>query len=390
MFKKILKISVTAALLVSVSPVNAFATERVSNEFDYYRSDVINQELLQKGYSALDYARSSLPKTIDNITSQHIKELQNAEIVIMNFDEQGALSTAESSESGEATKRFVKEIRENVIDEQELQIESEGAAGNKGIVGETSLATSSNISIQSVLPNSPSAPPGADTGAFHRLKTPASNSTLNYSGAVADDVRLPGFAVANTDGEAGYLYTGIDQGEVGIGEVGFGTYSGSGGQGWFPLFHARATHTVTTQPGSVGNNAEYYYDYAKNYGTGNVTITGYKVYYKTTDSILTVTYQIGYNTIYVVKFNGYNSANKSVKRVTAIAMPSGTSGKFKNGYSSYANWGNYRFLTQNGSDIAYPGNVSGLVEHVWNHGGVIDYIKTIINNDDRDEQYRIY
>lgn len=252
------------------------------------------------------------------------------------------------------------------------------------------MATSSNISIQSVLPNSPSAPPGADTGAFHRLKTPASNSTLNYSGAVADDVTLPGFTVLNTDGEAGYLYTGIDEGEVGIGEVGFGTYNGSGGQGWFPLFHARAVHSVTTQPGTIGNNAEYYYDYAKNYGTGNATITGYKVYYKTTDSILTVTYQIGYNTIYVVKFNGYNSANKAVKRVTAIAMPSGTTGKFKNGYSSYANWGNYRFLTQNGSGTVYPGNVSGLVEHTWNHGGVIDYIKSVISTTDRDEQYRIY
>lgn len=118
MFKKIFKISVTAALLVSVSPISVFATERVSNEFDSYRSDAITQELIQQGYSALDSARSILPKTIDKITNQHIEDLQNAEIVIMNFDEQGSLSAAESSESGAATDRFVKETRENVSDAQ--------------------------------------------------------------------------------------------------------------------------------------------------------------------------------------------------------------------------------------------------------------------------------
>lgn len=388
MFKKILKISVTAALLVSVSPVSVFATERVSNEFDAYRSDAINQELIQHGYSALNAARSSLPNTIDEVTSQHIEQLKNAEIVIMNFNDLGSLASAESSESGDAINRFVKETRENDGDAQELQLEAEAITSKN--FGETSLATRSNVSIQSILGDTVPTPAGADTGAFHRLTTPTSTSSLNYTGGVADDVTLPGYSVTNADGESAYMYTGIDQNGVGIAEVGFGTYNGSKGQGWFPLFHARAAHSVITQPGTVGNDAEYYFDYTKNYGTGNRSITGYKVYYKTTDSTLTITYQLGYSTIYVVRFDGYNSANKAVKRVTAIAMPKGASGKFRNGFTSYANWGNYRFLKQNGSSFDYPGLISGLVENTWSHGGVIDYIKNVISDNDRDEQYRIY
>ncbi|MEK4355685.1 hypothetical protein NYE48_01215 [Paenibacillus sp. FSL M7-1455] len=137
-------------------------------------------------------------------------------------------------------------------------------------------------------------------------------------------------------------------------------------------------------------------DYTKNYGSGNKTINGYKVFYKLAekdedpDPILTITYQIGYSTLYVIQFPDYKASNKSVKRVTAIAMPKGTSGKFKNPFTSYANWGNYRFLTQNGASTVYPGNVSGLIENTWSHGGSIDYIKNVISSTDRDEQYKIY
>lgn len=299
---------------------------------------IFNQELLQQGYSGQNSARSSLSSTIDKVTNQHIEQLQNAEIVIMNFDELGTLASAESSESGEVTNRFVKETRENDSDTQELELEKGiGTLTSKSSFGETSLATNSNASIQSILSDTSPAPAGSDTGAFHRLVTPASTSALNYTGGVADDVTLPGFNFANTNGESAYMYTGIDQDGVGIAEVGFGTYNGSGGQGWFPLFHARAALVVTQQPGTVANDAEYYFDYTKNYGSGNKTITGYKVYYKTGDQYLTITYQLGYNTIYIVRFNGYDSNNKAVKRVTAIDMPKGTAGKFKNGFTSYAN-----------------------------------------------------
>lgn len=57
-------------------------------------------------------------------------------------------------------------------------------------------------------------------------------------------------------------------------------------------------------------------------------------------------------------------------------IPSTT--KFQVPYTSYANWGNYRFLTNNGTSTVYPGAVTGLVEASWNHGGIIDYIKPFI------------
>jgi hypothetical protein len=191
---------------------------------------------------------------------------------------------------------------------------------------------------------------------------------------------------ANSNSEAAYMYTGIDQSG--------GTYKGTQGTGWFALFHAKATHDITTP--STGNDlAEYYYDFAHTY-TGGQKITGYKVYYHTNDpvdpNILKVTYQIGFSTLYVVKFTGYTPFNKSVKRVTAIAMPGATPSttKFQVPYTSYANWGNYRFLTNNGTGTVYPAAVSGLVENTWNHGGTIDYIKTVYSSTDRDEQYKIY
>ncbi|MEI0736548.1 hypothetical protein VQ056_07290 [Paenibacillus sp. JTLBN-2024] len=371
-----------ATLLVSISPINVYADES-KIDFEQYRIEAINQELLLRGYSNLQ--SFGITHALDEETRNNVEDLKNAEIVFMKFDDSGQLSTAESSEKGNVINNFVKETRD---------VEYIFTVSNE--IASPSMATKSDVSIQSVLKDTIPTPAGADTGAFHRLKTPTSTRSLNFTGGVADDVTLPGYNFANTDGESAYLYTGIDNGETGIAEVGFGTYNGSKGKGWFPLFHARASHKVITQPGNEKDSEEYYFDYTKNYGSGNKTINGYKVFYKLAekdedpDPILTITYQIGYSTLYVIQFPDYKASNKSVKRVTAIAMPKGTSGKFKNPFTSYANWGNYRFLTQNGASTVYPGNVSGLIENTWSHGGSIDYIKNVISSTDRDEQYKIY
>lgn len=385
MLKNVLKASLVVVLVASLSPHAVLAGQSDPvDKFAKYRIEAINQELAQNGYSTLTDSRFSLLDAIDPATSENVEKLKDAEIVIMDINEFGKLSSAESSQEGDAIDRFAIEKRE--IDD------STESSPSLLQSNEAQSEAKSNLSLQSILGNTSPAPEGSKTGAFHRLTSPTSNSSINYSGAVADDVTLPNFNYANGNGEAAYLYTGIDQNGVGIAEIGFGTYNGSKGKGWFPLFHARAAHTINTQPGNEPNTTEYIYDYSKNYGAGDKTITGYKVFYKTTDATLTVTYQIGYSTIYVIKFGGYNSQNKAVKRVTAIAMPTdvGTTTKYKNKYNSYANWGNYRFLTQNGSNTVYPAAVSGLVEHTWSHGGTIDYIKNVISSTDRDEKYLFY
>jgi hypothetical protein len=385
LLKNVLKASLAVVLVASLSPHAVLAQQLDPvDKFEQYRIEAINQELAQHGYSMLTDSRFSLSDAIDPTTSENIQKLKDAEIVIMDINEFGKLSSAESSQDGDAIDRFAIEKRE--IDDSTESTPSLLQSN------ETQSEAKSNLSLQSILGNTSPAPEGYKTGAFHRLISPTSNSSINYSGAVADDVTLPNFKYANGDGEAAYLYTGIDQNGVGIAEIGFGTYNGTKGKGWFPLFHARAAHTINTQPGNEPNSTEYIYDYSKNYGSGDKTITGYKVFYKTTDATLTVTYQIGYNTIYVVKFSGYNSQNKAVKRVTAIAMSkdTGATTKYINKYNSYANWGNYRFLTQNGSGTVYPAAVSGIVEHTWSHGGTIDYIKNVISSTDRDEKYLFY
>ncbi|MNC46694.1 hypothetical protein D3C75_957220 [compost metagenome] len=68
-------------------------------------------------------------------------------------------------------------------------------------------------------------------------------------------------------------------------------------------------------------------------------------------------------------------------------MPLGLTTKYVNNFNSYANWGNYRFLTQNGASTVYPALVNGLTEHTWTHKGTIDYVKNVISSTDRDEKY---
>ncbi|QWU17207.1 hypothetical protein SAMN04487895_12515 [Paenibacillus sophorae] len=358
---------VSALIFMSAS---AYASPKTIDEFEKHRLEVVNQELTENNLSPVTDLNSELlqKEVNDEKTKDKVEKLKKAEIVLMTFDENGQLVEADSSEKGNVISRFGKDEKKG----KKTEIES------------------TDVNALSILPDSYPAPAGSTTGAFHRLISPASTTSLSYTGAVADDVTLPNYDVntATTYQEAAYLYSGIDQSGVGIAEVGFGTYKGTQGNGWFALFHARAAHDITT-PSTGDDYAEYYYDFANPY-SGGQTITGYKVYYHTYDSVLTITYQINYSTIYVVKFNGYNSLNKSVKRVTAIAMPSTTTGKFHVSYGSYANWGNYRWLTNDGTGTVYPGAVSGVSESTWSHGGAIDFIKTVYSGTDRDEQYKIY
>lgn len=366
---KLLLTGLLSSALIFLS-VPAYA-QQTPDEFEKYRVDAINQELSLNGLSPVTSSEAAIADTTDVKIKEKVDKLKKAEIVIMTMDENGKLVEADSSSDGDVIKRF-------------------GKAEKKIAIEKTKKL--SNVRMLSALPNTNPAPAGSNSGAFHRLLSPASTTSLSYTGAVADDVTLPNYNVTTADsfGEAAYMYTGIDQSGVGIAEVGFGTYKGTQGTGWFALFHARATHDITT-PSTGDDSTEYYYDFANTY-TGGQTITGYKVYYHTTDSVLTLTYQIGFSTLYVVKFTGYNSLNKAVKRVTAIAMPLNipSTTKFQVPYTSYANWGNYRFLTNNGTGTVYPGAVSGLVENSWNHGGTIDFIKTVYSSTDRDEQYKIY
>ncbi|MHA0856097.1 hypothetical protein [Paenibacillus sp. CMAA1364] len=343
--KKIATIGLVTSSLILLSVTSAFAAPTTVIEFDKYRLEAINQELISSNLPTItDINSTSLSKGLtDEKTKGNIYKLKKAEIVIMTFNDDGELVAADSSSQGDALHRFGK--------------------SDKAITERSQYVTKSEGVVQplSALPDSYPVPAGSTTGAFHRFTSPSSTTSLSYTGAVADDVTLPIYDTnrATTFGEAAYMYTGIDQNDVGIAEVGFGTYKGTQGNGWFALFHAKPTHDITTP--STGNDKDsYYYDFAHPY-TGGQTIAGYKVYYHTTDSVLTLTYQIGYSNLYVVKFNGYNSLNKKVKRVTAIAMPIGSSGKFQVPYGSYGKWGNYRWLTNNGTGTVYPSAVSGMI-----------------------------
>lgn len=147
--------------------------------------------------------------------------------------------------------------------------------------------------------------------------------------------------------------------------------------GWYPVFHAKATHTVQSGDNNGnGNTVEYYYDRAHRYDGGAV-INNYKVYYKYDEATLSVRFLIG-SQIYQINFPGTTSTGKSVKRLTTIAMNgvSDKNQKFRVPFKTYAVWNNMRFLYNNGTQTKYPNEISGLVTNTWNHGGTLDYVKS--------------
>ncbi|MDP9675291.1 hypothetical protein J2W97_001274 [Paenibacillus jamilae] len=373
---KVAKVALSVLLLsASIPSLMANAQENATpNNYDQYIKEAIEQEiLLDKGASSTAKGMSTLSnkefdKTLDNITEsssisqttkENIKKLENAEVVLLDFDSDGELINATSSDKGDIRSNF--ETREITTTESTYGTEPH-----------------ERISTQSYLGNQGNTA-GKETGAFHRLQTPASNTNKIYNGVVADSVVLPTYNITDAlkYSEAAYLYTGVD----GVAEVGFeGIASQFTPAGWYPMFHAKSNHTVDSgntngipQPSS----GKYYYDTTKKFYGGD-KINGYKVYYYSTDSTLTIREQINYSDIYVVRFNGLGSTGRSVKRLTAIAMGSATSttSPFHYGYTTPAIWNNMKFLTNNSSSSVYPSSVSGLSNDVWTHGGKIDYTKS--------------
>ncbi|MBZ6444436.1 MULTISPECIES: hypothetical protein [Paenibacillus] len=379
-------------LLMAVSipslAANAQGQEPSSNEFNQYIKDAIEQEIqlaapaAAKGISTLsnkdfDHSVDSLMEkgVLKQDTIQKIEKLQDAEVVILNIDETGDLVDATSSKQGDIKDQFEKKVTDATYKSDEL--------------GECKVSDH-KITLQSTLSNRGNTV-GKETGAFHRLQTPASNSSIVYNGVMADSITLPTYDIANADddNEAAYMYTGID----GVAEVGFeGLRSKTTPAGWYPVFHAKVLHTVNEGDDngySQPNSRDITYVYRSKRFDNGATINGYKVFYyagKSDEPTLTIREQINYSNIYVVKFNGLGTTGRSVKRVTAIAMNgvSNSATSFKHGFTS-AIWNNMRLLVNNSASAKYPQNVTNLNDDVWDHGGRIDY-----TNSNSVEKYSFY
>ncbi|OBZ08326.1 hypothetical protein A8L34_23695 [Bacillus sp. FJAT-27264] len=397
MFKKAKVTLLTAFLISAVAMPYSSAHAETSNndKFEAYIQEAINDELALhniQNFSFQSLNEKSFTNELDNkiedeTLKENIEKIKNADVTLLEFNGDGNLLSAESSKRGDISDEFIMETKAPV---EMNSFETEDQISK------------SLISVQAA----PSLPSGgiqlanntSGDGAFHRLATPASTATTSYTGSVADDIRFPGYdiATASSYGEAGYLYTGFD-GAGGYAEVGFGTASSTVGSyptAWFPLFHGNAKYgpIKDTGPGSSTNG--YWYDTSKPYTAGQ-TVTGYKAYYKTSDQKLTIHYLIGYSELYVVRYPDISTAGLKVKRLTTIGLPIQSpplpqTSIFHTGWTSEANWGNFRFLTNNGTSTAYPGEISGLSDQTCLHGSKIYFLKKVISSTDRDESYWIY
>lgn len=300
-------------------------------------------------------------------TKQKIEQLRNGEVFRLTIGADGALLEATSSKHGD--------IR--------AEIEKQPAAGRREAAVDSAFRTTPL--------GSQGSSSGRQTGAYHRLQTPASGSTI-YNGLVADSLTFPGYPIAEAynQGEAAYLYAGID----GIAEVGFaGIISQITPAGWYPVFHARVTHQL--ERGDDNGNlplaaSEYTYVHrSKRYRSGD-TVSGYKVYYYSTDKNLTIREQINYSDVYIVTFLGQPSTGRSVKRVTALAMnrSASASSSYHYSFTTPAVWRNMRFLINNSADVLYPDEIPGLADDVWLHGGRIEYLSNHAKDRSRIESYR--
>lgn len=418
-FKRILITATSIATILSVTPA-AFADESIpetspntalteavptgnkentENEFEAYIQEAIQDELALHNVPlnvrlslAADDSSNSLDSIQDPALKESISKLENAEVTIVNFDENGDLTSAENSKSGDITEGFVKVVDENI--EQDSSIQQQSLNDERSILAAPTLP-SGGIQLQNNV---------SGDGAFHRLTTPATTSSMSYTGAVADSITFPSYeiATATKNGEAGYLYTGFDGKKNGIAagfaEVGFGTASSSVGAyptAWFPLFHGVVANGAEKEKGPGSSNNGYWYDTTKPYTAGQ-TVSGYKVYYKTNEAYLKIRYLIGGSELYIVNFKNITDiTGMKVKRLTTIGMPItdppiSQSTPFSTGWTTEAKWGNYRFLTNNGMNTAYPGEISGLSDQTCLHGGKIYFLKNVISSTNRVESYWIY
>lgn len=421
-FKRILITATSIATILSVTPA-AFADESIpdtspntaltevvpaenkentENEFEAYIQEAIQDELALHNVPlnvrlslAADDSSNSLDSIQDPALKESISKLENAEVTIVNFDENGDLTSAENSKSGDITEGFVKVVDENI--EQDSSIQQQSLNDERSILAAPTLP-SGGIQLQNNV---------SGDGAFHRLTTPATSASMSYTGAVADSITFPSYQIATAakNGEAGYLYTGFDGKKNGIAagfaEVGFGTaYSsvGSYPTAWFPLFHGVVANGAEKEKGPGSSNNGYWYDTTKPYTAGQ-TVSGYKVYYKTNEDYLKIRYLIGGSELYIVNFKNITDiTGMKVKRLTTIGMPLPGPNEppipqttpFSTGWDTEAKWGNYRFLTNNGMNTAYPGEISGLSDQTCLHGGKIYFLKNVISSTNRVESYWIY
>ncbi|MDO3412363.1 hypothetical protein QWJ34_21545 [Saccharibacillus sp. CPCC 101409] len=426
--KKPLRSKVTFVVLsaaLSMIPAAGIASAQIPEEqtssvnaalFDQYRSDIVADELQASG-AKIPSSRASLlsPQSLESALEsqgvsediqERVEDLQSAEIVVLRFDEEGVLKEAVSSE--EPSKDIKEERFEEEISKQSAaapdtgqETESETSASASFEEGNSNLQTLNAISVNSILPNTNPAPAGSLTGAFHRITTPA---TGGYTGVVADTLTLPNYDIHNavnpTDSslksEAAYLYTGFDPASgSGLAEVGLSALeTKSTALGWYPGFHANVAHNVNEGDtnGQTPATDRHYYDVSNRFAGGS-TINGYKVYFKSDETNVTIRMVINWKQVYVVEFPGKSPANGlAVKRLTAIGMNGSTdrTKKFRIPYTSYAIWGNMKFLKNNGATAVYSEQVANLKEEVWAHGGQIDYVKTGGTTASREEKIRIY
>ncbi|MBU5444118.1 hypothetical protein [Paenibacillus sp. MSJ-34] len=356
-----LKMPVVLAALITVlsaatlTPIHASSPN--IDKFQKYRNNIIQDEI--------EYANNNLNVSTESQVNLYdrIKQLEKAEIVELNFGEDGLLLSAESSEVGDVSDRFVLET---------IEFNDDTRIPNEGFIG-----------TQAVIPNPSTPPHGAESGAFHRIQTPASTSLTNsYTGVVADSITLPKYDVAKaldtSPTEAAYLYTGIDPS---IAEVGMTTTRQNGlnmAAGWYPFINAKPSHKIENGDDNGQNGKKnYYYDSKRRYDGGAV-INSFKVYYKYDESYLSVRYLLGTSLIYQVNFTTTSPQKLSIKRLTTIAMNNVTDKdkKFRVPFETYAVWNNMRFLYNNGTQTKYPSEVNGLKTETWNHGGTLDYIKS--------------
>ncbi|WP_141136793.1 hypothetical protein [Paenibacillus herberti] len=231
-----------------------------------------------------------------------------------------------------------------------------------------------------LLPNSNN-PNGYKTGAFNRITTPANTSA--YTGTFSTSIILPEYNASTGQAarEAALMYVGIGD----YVEAGFTTYSGTQGTGWFPYFRVEKPHTGPTPIKPEG----YYIDTTRKQ-TPSQVISSFKVYYKTSESVLRIRFQLGASVFYDVTVTDQSTSNLRVKRLASIAMPPdlAPSKKFSTPYSSYGKWFDFKFLKNDGAVSVFPTEVSGLSNETWSHGGSIDYIKSGTNP--VSESFKIY
>lgn len=394
---KVAKFALSLVLIAVSIPCLSVKADEVQSAPNYnqYIKEAIEQEIsldkgapsTTKGISKLSDSKFNLAvdrveatPSITTATKQKIAQLENADVVVIDIDENGELVSATSSKDGDIKSSF-----------EEVKTSTQATYGNVPSSTVTNLtyglvATNRlGFTTQSLISNQGNTS-GKETGAFHRLQTPASAANNIYNGVVADSIVLPTYNIkgAVDQGETAYMYTGVDD----FAEVGFESVaSKTAAPGWYPFFHAKASHTVVSgdDNGYKPSSDVTYVYLSKKFDNGS-KVNGYKVYYYSTDNTLTIREQINYSDIYVVRFSGKSSVGRSVKRLTAIAMNGNPpiNSPFHYGFTTPVVWNNMRFLTNDSAGSVYPSSVPSLKNDVWVHGGKIDYTN---NTSTHTEQY---